>query len=124
MGSELRHLHLASRDHLQSQRFYEAYFGFQFDALFPRGDQPAATILRSPSGFQIYLEGPNEGLLPSWFHFGFLVASDAACRDLHDRMQRNGVPIVRPLTSAPFTNYFCRDPDSHLVQVYFDPQAL
>jgi hypothetical protein len=24
-----------------------------------------------------------------------------------DLMQRNGVPIVRPLTSEPFTNYFC-----------------
>jgi catechol 2,3-dioxygenase-like lactoylglutathione lyase family enzyme len=124
MGPEVRHLHLASRDHLQSQRFYEAYFGFHFDALFPRGDQPAATILRSPSGFQIYLEGPSDGRLPSWFHFGFLVASDAECRDLHDRMQRSGVPIVRPLISAPFTNYFCTDPDSHLVQVYFDPHAV
>jgi catechol 2,3-dioxygenase-like lactoylglutathione lyase family enzyme len=124
MAPEVRHLHLASHDHLQSQRFYEGYFGFHFDALFPRGDQPAATILRSPSGFQIYLESPNEGRLPSWFHFGFLVASDAACRDLHDRMQRDGVPIVRTLVSEPFMNYFCTDPDSHLVQVYFDVRAV
>jgi catechol 2,3-dioxygenase-like lactoylglutathione lyase family enzyme len=124
MGPEVRHLHLASSDHAPTQRFYETYFGFRFDAVFPRGDQPAATILRSPSGFQIYLEGPSAERLPSWFHFGFFVASDAACRDLHDRMQRDGVPIVRPLTSEPFTNYFCIDPDSHLVQVYFDPRAV
>jgi catechol 2,3-dioxygenase-like lactoylglutathione lyase family enzyme len=124
MGPEVRHLHLASRDPAQGQRFYEAYFGFRFDAVFPRGDQPAATILRAPSGFQIYLEGPSDERLPSWFHFGFLVASDGACRDLYDRMQHDGVPIVRPLTSEPFTNYFCTDPDSHLVQVYFDLRAV
>jgi catechol 2,3-dioxygenase-like lactoylglutathione lyase family enzyme len=125
MGAEVRHLHLASRDHGKSQRFYEEYFGFRFDAVFPRVDQPAATILRAPSKrFQIYLEGPSEERLPSWFHFGFFVESESTCRDLHDRMKRDGVPIVRPLASHPFASYFCTDPDSHLVQVYFDPRAV
>jgi catechol 2,3-dioxygenase-like lactoylglutathione lyase family enzyme len=124
MGPEVRHLHLASRDHAASQRFYETYFGFRFDSVFPRGDQPAATILRSPSGFQIYLEGASSEHLPGWFHFGFFAESAAACRELHDRMQQDGVPIVRPLVSEPFTNYFCTDPNSHLVQVYFDPHAV
>ena len=123
MGPEVRHLHLASRDHAVSQRFYEVYFGFRFDAVFPRGDQPAATILRSPSGFQIYLEAGSTDRLPAWFHFGFFVESAVACRELHDRMQRDGVAIVRPLVSEPFTNYFCADPDGHLVQVYFDLHA-
>jgi catechol 2,3-dioxygenase-like lactoylglutathione lyase family enzyme len=123
MGPEVRHLHLASRDHAVSQRFYETYFGFRFDAVFPRGDQPAATILRSSSGFQLYLEAASGDRLPAWFHFGFFVESADACRELHDRMQRDGVPVVRPLVSEPFTNYFCHDPDGHLVQVYFDPHA-
>jgi catechol-2,3-dioxygenase len=123
MGPEVRHLHLASNDHAVSRRFYETYFGFRFDTLFPRGEQPAATVLRSPSGFQIYLEGSSHEQLPTWFHFGFFVESDAACRELYDRMQRDQVPIVRPLVSEPFTNYFCTDPDGHLVQVYFDPRA-
>ncbi len=39
----------------------------------------------------------------------------------HDRMKRDGVAIVRPLTSAPFTNDLGTGPDAHLVQVYFDP---
>jgi hypothetical protein len=39
-------------------------------------------------------------------------------------MQRDEVPIARPLVSEPFTNYFCTDPDGHLVQVYFDPHAV
>jgi len=119
---EVRHLHLASRDHAVSLRFYEAYFGFRFDSEFPRSGQPSATIIRS-SGFQIYLEGPSAERLPTWFHFGFLVESDAACRNMHDRMRQDQVPIVRPLVSEPFTNYFCTDPDGHLVQVYFDPHA-
>jgi catechol-2,3-dioxygenase len=123
MGPEVRHLHLASRDHAVSQRFYETYFNFRFDNVFPRGDQPAATVLRSASGFQIYLEGTSSDPLPAWFHFGFFVESDAACHELYERMQRDQVPIVRQLVSEPFTNYFCADPDGHLVQVYFDSHA-
>jgi catechol-2,3-dioxygenase len=123
MRSEVRHLHLASRDHGVSQRFYETYFNFRFDNVFPRDDQPAATVLRSASGFQIYLEGGSSDPLPAWFHFGLFVESDAACRELYDRMQRGQVPIVRQLVSEPFTNYFCADPDGHLVQVYFDSHA-
>lgn len=124
MKLDVRHLHLASRDHAVSQRFYEAYFGFRFDSVFPRGDSPAATIIRSASGFQIFLEGASKDQLPPWFHFGFLVDSAAACRDLHDRMRQDQIPIARPLTAEPFTNYFCTDPDGHLVQVYFDPHAI
>ncbi len=123
MGPTLSHLHLASRDHLVSQHFYEAYFGFRFDALFPREGQRAATILRAPSGFQIYLEGADSAALPTWFHFGFLVDSGVACRELFDRMQRDGVRIVRPFVTDPFHNYFCADPDGHLLQIYFDPHA-
>ena len=40
MGPDVKHVHLAARDHAASQRFYEAYFGFRFDATFPRGDHP------------------------------------------------------------------------------------
>lgn len=123
MGPEVRHFHLASRDHAASQRFYETYFEFRFDAVFPRGDEPAATILRSPAGFQIYLEGAGTERLPAWFHFGFFVDSAAACRELYERMQRDHVAIARPLVAEPFVNYFCTDPDDHLVQVYFDPKA-
>jgi hypothetical protein len=93
------------------------YFSFRFDSVFPRGDKPAATILRAPSGFQIYLEGEGLDPLPAWFHFGFFVESDAACRELYERMQQAQVPIVRPLVSEPFTNYLCADPDGRLVQV-------
>jgi hypothetical protein len=39
-------------------------------------------------------------------------------------MPRDRVSIARPLVSEPFTNYFCTDPDGHLVQVYFDPHAV
>ena len=123
MGPDIKHVHLASRDHAVSQRFYETYFGFRFDAVFPRGDQPAATIVRSPTGFQIYLEGASTERLPDWFHFGFLVDSAAACRELYARMQHDEVTIVRPLVAEPFTNYFFADPDGHLVQVYFDPHV-
>ena len=123
MTLDVKHLHLASRDHELSRRFYETYFGFRFDSTFPRGDEPAATIIRSPTGFQIYLEGPSPAPLPPWFHFGFFAESAAGCTDLYARMQRDGVTIVHPLISEPFTNYFFADPDGHLLQVYFDQHA-
>ncbi len=123
MAPDVKHLHLACRDHELSRRFYETYFGFRFDSTFSRGEQPAATVIRSPSGFQIYLEGASSERLPPWFHFGFFVESAAACAELHERMRNDGVSIIRPLVSAPFTNYFFADPDEHLVQVYFDPSA-
>ncbi len=121
---DLKHLHLSSRDHVASQRFYETYFAFRFDAVFPRGDQPAATILRSPTGFQIYLEAASAVPLPPWFHVGFLARSATECTELHDRMARAGVTIIRPLVSVPFTNYFFADPDGHHIQVYFDPKSV
>ncbi|MGD0529486.1 MAG: hypothetical protein ABSE49_30390 [Polyangiaceae bacterium] len=91
MGPEVGICISPSRDHARSQRFYEAYFGFRFEAVFPRGDEPPATIRRSLAGFEIVLEGPSGERLPSWFYFGFFVPSDVACRDLHGRMQRNAV---------------------------------
>jgi catechol 2,3-dioxygenase-like lactoylglutathione lyase family enzyme len=124
MKPDVKHLHLASHDHKRSRRFYETYFGFRFDSTFPRGDQPAATIIRSPTGFQIFLEGGSSESLPPWFHFGFFAESAEACRELYELMQRDGVTIVHPLVTEPFTNYFFADPDGHMVQVYFDPRAL
>jgi hypothetical protein len=64
MKPDVKHLHLASRDHEASRRFYETYFEFHFDSTFPRGDEPAATIIRSPTGFQICLEGASDVRLP------------------------------------------------------------
>ena len=123
MESEVRHLHLSSHDHAASQHFYEKYFGFRFDALFPRGDAPAATILRLPGGFQLFLEGGSADKLPAWFHFGFFVESADACRALCQRMEQDHVAIVHPFVAEPFAYYFFADPDGHVIQVYFDPTA-
>ncbi|MFT3700419.1 MAG: VOC family protein [Kofleriaceae bacterium] len=120
---DVRHLHLASRDHAVSKKFYGDYFGFRFDAEFPRGEGGSATIIRSPANFQIYLEADSADALPAWFHFGFLVDSIAECKALHDRMVADGVEIIRPYVTEPFANYFFADPDGHTVQVYFDPTA-
>jgi catechol 2,3-dioxygenase-like lactoylglutathione lyase family enzyme len=119
---DIKHLHLASRDHAASVRFYATYFAFRFDATFPRGDQPAATIIRAPSGFQIYLEAGSDEPLPGWFHVGFLAESAAACTELYERMRRDQITIVRPLVFVPFASYFFADPDGHHVQVYFEPR--
>jgi catechol 2,3-dioxygenase-like lactoylglutathione lyase family enzyme len=123
VGSDVKHLHLSSRDHAASQRFYEIYVGFHFDSVFARGPGIDATIIRSPTGFQIYLEAGSTDALPAWFHFGFFVESAAAVRELHARMVAAGVTIVHPLVEAPFTNFFFADPDGHVAQIYFDPKA-
>jgi catechol 2,3-dioxygenase-like lactoylglutathione lyase family enzyme len=123
MTPEIRHLHLSSRDHAISQRFYEKYFEFHFDATFPRGDELAATILRSPDGFQLFLEAGSTDKLPAWFHFGFFVGSADQCRALYQRMQQDQVTIIHPFETDPFAYYFFADPDGHVIQVYFDPKA-
>ena len=123
MNPGVKHLHLSSRDHAASQRFYATYFGFRFDSVFARGPGIDATIIRSPTDFQIYLEAGSSDALPAWFHFGFFVDTAADVRALHARMVEAGVTIVHPLVDAPFTNYFFADPDGHVAQVYFDPEA-
>lgn len=123
MGPDVKHLHLSSRDHAASQRFYDSYFGFRFDSVFPRGPGIDATIIRSPTGFQIFLEAGSSDALPAWFHFGFFVESAAVVRDFYARMVAAGVTIVHPLVEEPFTNFFFADPDGHVVQIYFDPKA-
>jgi hypothetical protein len=105
MAPEVRHLHVSSRDHVASQGFYERYFGFRFDAVFPRGAEPAAAILRSPGGFQLFLEGGSTDKLPPWFHFGLFVESVDACRDLYERMQRDHVTIVHPFVTHSRTTF-------------------
>jgi hypothetical protein len=35
VSSDVKHLHLASRDHQASLRFYETYFGFRYAATLP-----------------------------------------------------------------------------------------
>jgi catechol 2,3-dioxygenase-like lactoylglutathione lyase family enzyme len=123
VSPDVKHLHLSSRDHAASQRFYATFFGFRFDAIFPRGPGIDATIIRSLTGFQIFLEAGSSDALPAWFHFGFFVESAAAVREVYARMVEAGVTIVHALIDAPFTNYFFADPDGHVVQVYFDPKA-
>jgi catechol-2,3-dioxygenase len=123
MAPEIRHLHISSHDHAKSLRFYEKYFGFRFDATFPRGDEPAATILRSSTGFQLFLEGGSNEKLPHWFHFGFLVGSAEECGAIYQSMQQDDVTIIHPFVTEPFAYYFFADPDGHVIQVYFDPKA-
>lgn len=123
MFPEIRHLHLTSRDHAITQRFYETYFGFYLAGIFSRGDRPSATILKSANGFQLFLEADRNEKLPSWFHFGFLTKTAEACIELHTRMQANNVTIVHPFITDPFPSYFFADPDGHTIQVYFDPSA-
>ena len=123
MFPEIRHLHLSSRDHIVTQRFYETYFGFHFAGVFLRGEKPSATILKSSNGFQLFLEVDSHEKLPLWFHHGFLATSAEACRELYQRMLDDDVTIVHPLVKDPFASYFFADPDGHTIQVYFDPSA-
>ena len=123
MFPEIRHLHLSSHDHIVSQGFYETYFGFSFAGIFSRGEKSAATVLKSPNGFQLFLEVGSTDTLPQWFHCGFLAESADACLSLYKRMQEDHVKIMNPLIADPFPSYFFADPDRHIIQVYFDPKA-
>ena len=57
---------------------------------------------------------------PTWFHFGFRLASAADVRDLHGRMSAGEAP-VRPLhDDADYVWFRCADPDGHAIEVYWE----
>ncbi len=114
--AHLNHLHLHVRSIEQAKAFYEAHFGLREhvrhgDILFMR-DDGGLDLALAPS------EQPD--VMPPWFHFGFRLATPEAVRTLHARLPAEA--IAQPLSEEPdFAVFRCRDPDGHLIEVYWEP---
>jgi catechol 2,3-dioxygenase-like lactoylglutathione lyase family enzyme len=117
------HLALAVRDEERSRHFYETYFGF--------GGTPAermsdgVLMLHDGKGFALALKETDEAIsLPAFFHFSFRGAeSPGEVRALADRLRRNGVPIVEEWQEADYVSVKCRDPDSYVVELAWEPSS-
>jgi catechol 2,3-dioxygenase-like lactoylglutathione lyase family enzyme len=111
----LNHVHLAGPDVKALSAFYETWFGFRKTA-----DHGDGVFLRNDAGFLLALDPADEApSFPSWFHLGFCVDGPRKVTDLHARMKRARVRIVRKLKEerGEFASYYCADPAGTRIEV-------
>jgi catechol 2,3-dioxygenase-like lactoylglutathione lyase family enzyme len=116
----LSHLGLLVRDERRSQRFYPAYFGF--DLATAQEYEDGTVIMRNADGFDLALH-PVGHVEPSppLLHAGFKAAEPADVRALMERVQADGVTIAERNEEAAYVAFKCLDPDSHRIEVYWEP---
>jgi len=117
----LEHLHIHVRDRNVAERFYVEWFGMR---AMRRGE--CLTFLSDEGGFDLALmDDASPQPMPSWFHFGFRLASGSAVAGLHERMATAGVSMLRPLyQDDALVSFRCSDPDGYAIEVYWEaPQA-
>jgi catechol-2,3-dioxygenase len=116
---ELKHLHIHVRDRTVAEQFYGQWFGLTVGR---RG--ASLTFMNDEAKFDLALmDDPSPHALPSWFHFGFRLATAEAVASLHERMNVARVPIVKPLyKDESLVSYRCLDPDGHGVEVYWEAE--
>jgi catechol 2,3-dioxygenase-like lactoylglutathione lyase family enzyme len=116
------HLALAVRDRGRSQRFYEAYLGF--DAAPAREYDGGVLMLYDERGFALAL-GPvdEEVTLPSFLHFGKGVSSPDEVRAFRDRLRGDGVELLEEWEEPEYVSVKVRDPDGYVVEISWEPDV-
>lgn len=111
------HIHLHVRDLERSKDFFKRWFD-----MVDGPDYGNIVFVCDADGFDLALskdESPDP--LPSWFHWGFKLASRTAVQQLHRGMVAAGVPITKAITRSDNLALFrCADPDGHQVEVYWE----
>jgi catechol 2,3-dioxygenase-like lactoylglutathione lyase family enzyme len=115
----LQHLNLQVADLDRARAFYES-LGFRVS--FAKGD----TVWLEAGGD---LLGLSEGAPPearSFEHFGFMVDSGADVDRWAEQLRQRGVtPEKGPYTRSDGRSVYFRDPDGHLVEIFWlDPAYL
>jgi len=122
----LRHLALNVKDIEVSQKFYEQVFDMK--------------VVWQPDSHNVYLSSgtdnlalhqiPDENLVAfpgqtGQFldHLGFLIDAPANVDAIFQRVQADGLPIVKPLKQHRDGSYsfYLADPDGNVVQVLYEP---
>lgn len=114
----VKHLHLHVQDRGVAETFYRDRLGLR---LLSHGD--VLSFMGDEDGFELALmDDPSPAPMPPWFHFGVKLASTEAVANAHARLQRDGVPIVRPFASDErLASFRCSDPDGYVIEVYWQP---
>ena len=124
----LRHLALNVTEIQRSQKFYENLFGMR--------------VVWQPDSHSVYLSSGSDNLalhqipqenLDSYAtqrgqfldHFGFLMASREYVDELFQRVQQEGIKIVKfpKLHRDGSYSFYLADPDDNTIQVLFEPNV-
>ena len=112
----MNHLHINVPNVAEAQSFFEHYF--EFRRVYP-GTQ--RLFLMNPDGFLLALDQCEPGedpMLPEWFHFGMCKRDPEWARNLHKRMETDGVERVSALEdSETAVVFFCHSPGGYKVEV-------
>lgn len=76
-------------------------------------------FIRNADSFDLALmrgeHPPNPG---AFHHFGFQLPHPGAVRELQERLETDGVPIIEVVDESDLTSFKCTDPDGYTVEVY------
>ncbi|MHB8529297.1 MAG: VOC family protein [Caulobacteraceae bacterium] len=116
---DINHLNLRVADAERAARFYERFFGLRRSAA--HGE---VLFLRDGAGMDLALAPGGAGASPpSWFHFGFRLASPGEVETLHASLTEAAVPLPAPLSrEEDFVWFRCADPDGYTIEVYWEPE--
>ncbi len=122
----LRHLALKVIDISKSLTFYERLFGMRVvwqpdpeNIYLSSGTDNLALHQLPPEELQAYQPGRGQFL----DHFGFFMDSSASVDTMFQRVQKEGVKIVRPPKTHRDGSYsfYLADPDENVIQVLYVP---
>lgn len=111
----LNHLHIGTKNLVESQSFYESLFEFR-----KKFDHDPGIFLTNDAGFLIAID-PVEELpnFPSWYHLGFCLSSEAQALEVYRKCKNLKVNVVRDLIhkDGQFVSFFITDPDGYKIEV-------
>ena len=101
-------------------QFHSAYFGF--DPATAQQYEDGTVIIRDADGFDLALRSVGQvEPSPAFLQAGFQAAEPADVRALMERMEADGVTIVKREDEAVYVAFKLLDPDGHRIEVYWEP---
>ena len=114
---KLNHIDLQVSDVTKAREFFETHFGFR--CTFQRRDELA--IMEDDDGFSFGVSNLFHSVPPVYprdFHIGFILASEADVRAVHERLVTAGVEIKTELSrGGPNIYFMCVGPDGIGIEV-------
>lgn len=120
----LRHLALRVADLKKSRVFYQALLGMK---VVWEPDDENLYLSSGSDNLALHQLPPGEPLLQGnahpLDHFGFIAENEAVVDLLAEKMEKAGVPIVKPVKRHRDGSYsfYMTDPDGNVIQILYEP---